>query len=558
MRKLIAGFGLAVLLTAALSASIADSPIANAAMSGDRDAVKALLKKGLDVNEAQGDGTTALHWAAIKGDAEMAQMLVFAGANVRATTRIGAYTPLYLAAKGGHSGVVATLLAAGADAKAVTANGTTPLMIAAAAGDTRSITSLIENGADINARDTAKGESPLIFAAGFNRTEAVKLLLAKGADHKATTKVVDLFALTAPEEEAMLRGAGGNGPARAGNRPADIAGATRAYRYNELISSQGGLTALLFAARQGYTDTVMALLEGGADVNQLNAGDKTSPLLMSIINGHFDLAMALLERGANPNTPAFNGVAPLYAVLNIQWAPKSLYPSPKAYQQQKTTYLELMQALIARGADVNARVGRKVWYQAYNSDYAGFDEAGATPFFRAAYASDVAAMKLLVANGADPNIGTMKPAGRPFTGEGTRQITDTSGLPPVPIGGPAILPIHAATGVGYGEGFAANSHRYAPTGFLPAIKYLVEELGADVNAVDHEGNTPLHLCASRGDNESIKYLISKGADPLRVNREGNTTVDMANGPVQRTQPYPETIKLLEGLGAKNNHRCITC
>jgi ankyrin repeat protein len=112
--------------------------------------------------------------------------------------------------------------------------------------------------------------------------------------------------------------------------------------------------------------------------------------------------------------------------------------------------------------------------------------------------------------------------------------------------------------VGYGEGFAANSHRYAPTGFLPAIKYLVEELGADVNATDHEGNTPVHMCASRGDNQCITFLVSKGADVTRVNREGNTTVDMANGPVQRTQPYPETIKLLEGLGAKNNHRCITC
>ena len=129
-------------------------------------------------------------------------------------------------------------------------------------------------------------------------------------------------------------------------------------------------------------------------------------------------------------------MAPLFAVLNIQWAPKSLYPSPKAYQQQKTTYLELMQALLAKGADPNARVGRKVWYQAYNSDYAGFDEAGATPFFRAAYASDVAAMKLLVAHGADPNIGTLKPAGRPFTGEGTRQMQDTSGVPPIPYGGP--------------------------------------------------------------------------------------------------------------------------
>ena len=561
MRRLIASLGLIVAISAGLNAAIADSPIAAAAQNGDREAVRALLKKGIDVNEAQGDGSTALHWAAIKGDAEMARMLIYAGANVRATTRIGAYTPLYLAAKGGYADVVAVLLAGGADAKAVTSNGTTPLMIAAAAGDTRSITSLIENGADINAKDGAKGETPLIFAAGFNRTDAVKLLLARGADHKVTTKVVDLFALTAPEEEAMLRGAGGNAPpgARpAANRPADVAGATRAYRYNELISTQGGLSALLFAARQGYTDTAKALLDGGADVNQLNAGDRTSPLLMSIINGHFDLSLMLLERGANPNAPAFNGVAPLFAVLNLQWAPKSLYPSPKAYQQQKTTYLELMQALIAKGADPNARVGRKVWYQAYNSDYAGFDEVGATPFFRAAYASDVAAMKLLVAAGADSHLGTMKPAGRPFTGEGTRQIQDTSGVPPVPYGGPAILPIHAATGVGYGEGFAANSHRYAPTGFLPAIKYLVEETGADVNAADHEGNTPLHLCASRGDNECIKYLVAKGADVMRVNREGNTTVDMANGPVQRTQPYPETIKLLEGLGAKNNHRCITC
>ena len=552
VRKLIAISAIAVLSLGVALGAQAQAPIANAAQAGDRETVRALLKKGADVNGAQGDGTTALHWAAIKGDAEMTRMLVTAGANVRATTRLGSYTALYLAAKGGHSDVVAALLAGGADPKAVTSNGTTPLMIAAAAGDTRSITALVENGAEIDAKDTAKGETPLMFAAGFNRVDAVKLLLARGADHKATTKVVDLFALTAPEE------AGRGGARPAGNRPADIAGATRGYRYNELISTQGGMTALHFAARQGYTDVVKAMVDAGVDLNQLNAGDKTSPLVIAIINGHFDLAKYMIEKGADVRTPAFNGVTPLFAVLNIQWAPKSLYPSPKNYQQQNTTYLELMQVILDKGADVNARLQRKVWYQAFNSDFAGVDEVGATAFWRAAYANDVAAMKLLVSYGADPNLPTMKPAGRPFTGEGIRQIQDTSGVPPVPYGGPAVQPIHAATGVGYGEGFAANSHRYAPTGFLPAIKFLVEEMGADVNAVDHEGNTPVHLCASRGDNECINYLVSKGADVTRVNREGNTTVDLANGPVQRTQPYPETIKLLEGLGAKNNHRCITC
>ena len=121
-------------------------------------------------------------------------------------------------------------------------------------------------------------------------------------------------------------------------------------------------------------------------------------------------------------------------------------------------------------------------------------------------------------------------------------MQDVSGLPPVPVGGPGVPPLHAAAGVGYGEGFAGNSHRYAPAGLLAAVKYLVEETGADVNAVDHEGNTPLHHAAARGDNEMISTSVSKGADVRRVNREGQTTADMANGPVQRTQPFPEAIE----------------
>jgi len=334
---------------------------------------------------------------------------------------------------------------------------------------------------------------------------------------------------------------------------------SRQFRFAELVGAQGGLTPLLFAARQGYVEAAHLLLDSGADINQISGSDNTSPLLMAIVNGHFDLARMLLDKGANPTRASDNGVTPLYAVLNVVWAPKALYPQPQAYLQQKTGYLDLMHALLDKGVDVNARLRKKVWYSGYNFDLSGVDEIGATPFWRAAYASDVDAMRLLVSYGADPNIPTVKPAGRPRTGDGGREtVEDVSGVPPLPIGGPGVTPLQAASGVGYGEGFAANSHRNSPAGFLPAVKYLVEELGVDVNARDHEGNTALHHAAARGDNELILYLVSKGADVKAVNRAGETTVDMANGPVQRTQPFPETIALLEKLGAKNNHRCKSC
>jgi ankyrin repeat protein len=428
-------------------------------------------------------------------------------------------------------------------------------MLAARSGSVDTATRLIEDGADVNARESTHGQTALMVAAGLDRADLVTLLLARGADASLASNVVDLNALTAPVDFDPVRGTVEQSGPAAANRSPDVPGATRPYRYNELIGAQGGLTALHFAARQGAARSVTALVDGGAAVNLVSPGDQATPLLVAIINGHFDVAATLLERGADPNLVSDAGVSPLYAALNVQWAPIAAYPQPRAHLQQRRTYLEMMRLLLDRGADPNQRLKRKVWYSSYNFDQSSVDEIGATPFWRAAYAADVEAMRMLVASGADTTITTMKPLARRFPGEGGE---DRSGLPPVPLGGPNVTPLQAAAGVGYGFGFAANSHHFAETGMLPAVKYLVEEIGADVNAVDADGNTAVHHAAARGDNAMILYLVSKGAVVTKMNRAGQTTVDMANGPVQRTQPYPETIALLEKLGAVNNHKCVSC
>jgi ankyrin repeat protein len=539
-------------------------------MNGDREALRALLTQGADVNAVQGDGVTGLHWAATRGDAEMASMLVAAGANLSATTRFAGYTPLHVAAERGYAAVVQALVKAGADPNLRTMRGTTPLMLAGAAGDTGAVSALLDAGAQPNARETERGHTALMFAAAANRLPAVRLLLARGADPTMATKVIDLSALSRdganPDGRNLANTEGRSGgtapprpaPAPPAPRPR-LPGVDRQYFFNELVHAQGGMAPLHFAARQGHVDVAMALLDAGVDVNLPKGGDFATPVLIATVNGHFDLASRLLDRGADPNIAAENGVAPLYAVVNLKWAQEAGYPQPWAHLDQRLGYLDYLKRLLDSGADPNARVTKKVWYSGYNFDLSGIDEVGATPFWRAAYGADVDAMKLLVAYGADPRIPTAKPPGRPRTGDADiRQLVDVSGLPETPTGGPAVSALHAASGAGYSEGFAANSHRYAPSGLLAAVKYLVDELGMDANQRDHEGNTPMHHAASRGDNDMILYLVSKGADVKAVNREGQTTVDMANGPVQRTQPYPETIKLLMSMGGVNNNKCVSC
>ena len=539
MRRTLTTTGVSLCATVALSLSTLThaapagaAAFVDAAMNGNREAVRALLKDGADVNTTQADGMTALHWAAQKGDVELAKVLLYASANLKATTRIGGYTPLLIASKNGDAAMIDTLTQAGADADAPTMNGTTPLMLAAAAGKPAAVKALLAHGANVNAKESVKGETALTFAAAFGRADAIRVLTAGGADVKATTTAIDLAGFAKEEQDRLIaeRGGGNNGaPAGRGNAPAggrggapQIAGVNRQYNYTELVGFWGGLAPLHLAARQGELESVKALLEAGADVNQRGAGDPITPMLIATLNGQFDIARMLLDKGADPNLAQANGVAPLYAALNCQWAAKALYPQPRAYEQQHASYLDLMAALLEKGADPNARLTKKVWYAQYDFDQSGVDETGSTPFWRAAYAADVDAMKLMLQYGADPNITTMRSAGRVRVGDVTRDVIDVSPLRPVAVGGPGVTPLLAASGVGYGEGFAANHHRFAPGGMLAAVKYLVEELHADVNARDHDGNSAIHNAAARGDNEMIQYLVAHGADPKFVNREGKT------------------------------------
>lgn len=561
LRRFLISSACAAALAVGAGLHAAEPTIADAAQAGNHAAVLSLIKQGADVNATQGDAVTALHWAARRGDVAMTRMLLIAGANVRATTRLASYTALHLAAERGSADVAAALIKAGANADARTTTGATSLMFAAGSGETAAVEVLLNAGADINAAEPYAGQTPLIYAAAADRLAVVRLLLARGADPNKPTRVVDLAALSKnggnPEGRNLVEKKGAApAPPRQGRVP--IAGVERQYFFNEQVQSQGGMTPLHYAARQGFADITRTLLDAGVAIDQRKA-DGTTALLIATINGQFDLAAELLDRGADPNATSENGVAPLYAVINLQWAPRAGYPQPHAHLNQKLSYIEYMNRLLDKGADPNQRLRKKVWYSGYNFDQSGVDEVGATPFWRAAYGADIDAMQLLLKYGADPSIATVKPPERPEVGDaGRREVKDVSGVPPIPTGGPGVPPLLAAAGVGYGEGFAGNSHRFAPVGQLAAVKFLVEVAGADVNARDHDGNTAMHHAASRGDIEMLKYLVAKGADPKLVNREGQTTLDMANGPVQRVQPWPAAIAYLASLGVTNNGRCLSC
>jgi ankyrin repeat protein len=471
-------------------------------MEGNLDSVRALLSQQVDVNSAQADGMTALHWAAYRDDLPMAEILLAAKANPELETRVGAVTSLILAARNGSAPMIAALLKAGADPSKAASTGGSPLMAAATAGNVDAVKTLLDAGADLNARERTNGQTALMFAAWEDRADAIRLLIARGA-HPGLTTFVTL--LDEPQfDDDGLPIARRKGQQSGGN------------------SVMGGMTALLFAARDGNLEGVKALVESGADVNQMSGGDASSAINIAIANGHYTVGKYLLDHGADPNLANLDGLTPLYATVNMRFAPVSWAPNPRT-DQEAVGSTELLQALLERGANPNARVRGKLWFSPTSHDRSWVDHRGATAFWRAAMSSDVEAMRILVAGGADPNLAT------------------DSG----------VTPLMVAAGIGWTGNFNQN----APDSWMPAIEYCLE-LGADVNAVEtRKGYTALHGAASRGDDEMVQYLVARGASVDAITKDGNSPADMAFGPSRFFIPSPSTVDLLVKLGSPFQSNC---
>ena len=561
MFTLVIGLVAVLSVTASGTGRANDLRVVNAAMNGDREAVRNLIKEAADVNSALGDGTTAIHWAATNADAEMVQVLIYAGANIHATTRISGYTPLFMAAKRGAASVIDVLLNSGSDVNVGAINAMTPLMFAALSGDRESVRLLLEKGADPNAKESEHGQTSLILAAAYDRADVIEELVGHGADLDTATTLQE--PATLPERAGQVQTLGAPLPPtnastqqrNAVTTPGEQAQQQRKQLQQRLLaendrnprSPRGELTALMYAARDGSLNAIRALVEGGADLDARSA-DESTALLIASINGRFDVAKYLVESGADLNLASIDGATPLYGVLHVQWSREAERPQP-SIKRERTFYLDLMEQMLDRGADPNAKLTRQLWYTSFGVARDGASDIGTTPFWKSASVADIDGMQLLLTHGADPDIANKD----------------------------GVTPLLAASGAGT----HGNEDIEAPDGRMASVIFLVEELHANVNASDNGetgrgrqqgaqpqpnpsnhsrtiGYTALHNAAARGDNEMILYLISRGAEAGAVTKDGISVADMANGPRQRIQPYLSTLALLETLGSKNNHRCVSC
>jgi uncharacterized protein len=469
-----------------------NTPLIDAVKAGDQTAIRLLLKRRADVNAAETDGTTALHWAVRADDRDTVSLLLKSGAKANAANRYGV-TPLQLAATNGSAVVARLLLDAGVSPNTANPEGETVLMTAARAGSVETVQLLASRGADIDARESWFGESALMWAAAENHADVVRTLVKLGAQVNARARVV-----AAPELEFPKSG----GP----NMP----------------FARGGWTALMYAAREGTLDAARALIDLGADPNlvalpqttdvsltdEIMLGiDKhigTTALVYAIINAHFDVAAMLLEHGANPNIADYTGMAALYAAVEwntLQW----VQSRPAPIWRDRLDGVALIERLLARGADPNATlIGTPPKISLDPTATLNFGK-GATPLMRAARTNDVASMRLLLEWGADP----------------------WATLPD----GTTLLMLAAGQGLGPLRGEGPRIRVPTEEGAVQAVQQLLD-LGLPVNAANNAGNTALHAAVNRGD-RVVKLLAERGADLQAKNNAGFTALDLALGLGQR-------------------------
>ena len=461
-------------------------PVVEAVKDGRVETVRALLAKRVDPNTPEVDGTTALHWAAHHDNLAAADLLIKAGANVRAANRYGV-TPLWLAGINGSAPMIARLLDAGADPNTTMPEGDTVLMTAARTGQVAAVRALLTRGAHVNAQENWKGQTALMWAAAANNAETVQALIEAGADVHARTKY-----RTVPQFQT-----GGFG--------------RRAER-NSDATKQSGLEALHFAVRAGAVDAVNVLLKSGATVHDVTS-DGTGVLVMAIASTHFELAAVLLERGADPNAKA-QGWTPLHQIAYTR-RPNTGVNNPGLVPRDPLDSLTLARTLIARGADPNlaatknpdvTSVGRK-----------RLTEEGATAFWVAAQTLDLPYMRLLAEHGADP----LRPN---VTGD---------------------TPLLAASGLVIEK---PGESPGTPEECAAAIKFLLDR-GADATTVDQDGNTALHGVAVWGSNAAVEMLVAAGAKLDVKNKRGLTPWRIAEGAVfeDAVLAQPQTAVLLRRL-----------
>ncbi len=484
--------------------ALAESPLADAIENGRRDAALELLEEGADVNLAQGDGTTPLHWAAYHLDLGVVERLLDRGAQARTTNRYGA-SPLGEAAKAGNAAIVARLLEAGADAEAANGDGETALMLTARTGSTEVAKLLIDAGADVNAREAWRDQTALMWAAESAHADLVALLIEKGADVRTRAAVNDWGSQITSEPRAQYR-------------------------------PTGGLTPLLYAARAGCTDCVRAILAAGEDIDRPTP-DGVTALMLAIDNYELDTAKALLEAGANPHVQDWWGRTALYLAVDLNtYVPREGMPHTLS---KNTAGLDLVRTLLAAGVEVNPQLNFHRPGRGGNSARFVDDmlTTGATPLLRAAIMHDDEAMRALLAAGARIDLPNVM----------------------------GVTPFMVAAGVGVREpDFGANR---APDFKSPGIENeviasleILLEAGADVNAAitdtqsrtariarpnsltDRLGQTALHQVAGRGWPEVVAWLLEHGANPAPKDALGRTPLDLATTPVQgRAVPNSERI-----------------